>query len=1138
MNALPAILARATTRLLAAAALLLTAWTAGGAETNNLPVFHASFRAASDAAAADQSLVLLIFGADWCGPCRQLQQETLAAPEFLRQGGPLHIAEVDVDANQKTARDFGVSAIPSLLLLTADGKIAIRHTGFVNTSEMQAFLQGGRRRALSGQWDGTAPANPLDEYVKKAAADNLTTNDLQHLVEMLGEPDPADRAGISAILMAQRDQAVPGLIDGVTNPYLGVRIAAAELLQRLAPAIAPIDPWQSPEELAATAADLRKWWSATGTLPPAPKAHAADPALENSIKVELEYLRSDDPVRRTEAMSALAGDGADALPAVREAIRRAERSGDQRVIRWLEDVRWAILVPDALEKHAGGVRAILARGKSLERQSAAERLGKMGAEALGPLAELVNDADSLVAESAARALSEVGGDQAIPAMAALLAASDSNLRMTAAQALGHTKSDDAIKPLLTVADDPNEVVACTALAALQEARSSQEGTPASGPVPEEISAALRQCLGDPRWRVRAAAAEAAGKMNAHELAGDMKKLLEDADGFVVQKALAALNELGEPPDTAELAAIGKRLPGLRAGAVEMMLQSITKETVEAVTGMFNTSDATGQVSILQALAGQEGERDAMAVELGLNRAAIQNGNAEEKEDELSWKPLLTKAAASADARLRRGAAEALGRQPARLAAEIVAPLLADEDAATRAAAAEVVLSIVVPPAGPAAIRRPGAAAKTNAPPASASQMASWHAAMLQRTNGAPSLPLAAAVFATGDAKADLPLLLAALDKPVTTPARREQDATAIGLIMAKLPWPEGRAALDKFCGSPVLFAMAAQQSGKAAAGAAEYLLEPARFKSAVERASGDTLKGALKILAGNGQSSLSGEMLFVSGAAQGAASSWSLWGEDDRVKAITLALAESTNAAWRAAAVYSLGLRADAGQNAAIFEKALTNGNEWVRRAATQTLARQAKDRVALESCLGPLLSDTNVAVAGLAAELLLAPEIRQAAGLVSQLGWFEFDGTFGGRSSVGENINQNNDRPLTTLEGKPAFLEQAAKQAATAKPEESVPFALLLAQYGQFGGLDRLLAENAGKNAARPSETDDAILAGIALSQDAKYLPALRQMVAARNDQYQLRKILQALQGMRGAEARQLRLDINKKLRTVTSGP
>ena len=78
------------------------------------PTFHPSLAAASRAAEEDRSLVLLIFGAEWCAPCHQLKDQTLAAPEFLEQGGPLRVAEVDVDADQKTARAFAVESVPTL----------------------------------------------------------------------------------------------------------------------------------------------------------------------------------------------------------------------------------------------------------------------------------------------------------------------------------------------------------------------------------------------------------------------------------------------------------------------------------------------------------------------------------------------------------------------------------------------------------------------------------------------------------------------------------------------------------------------------------------------------------------------------------------------------------------------------------------------------------------------------------------------------------------------------------------------------------------------------------------------------------------------------------------------------------------
>jgi HEAT repeat protein len=1101
--------------LKAGTAALLAAFALAGAEPASHPVTHSTLRAASEAALADQSLVLLVFSAEWCAPCKELKAKTLSAPEFLQQAGLLHLVDVDVDSNQKLAASFAVEAIPALALLTGDGKIVGRRTGFTTVPELLAFLAEGRRRAKAGEWEGTVPADKYADYAKKAAADNLTTNDMRQLVDMMGEAEPADRAAAATILMDQREAAVPVLINAIQDPYLGVRIAAADLLQRLAPDVMAIDPWQAPEELTNSVAALRKWWNETGRLPAAITQPRLDPSAENSIKAELENLRGNDPVRRTEAMSALVGAGTGALPAMREAIGRAEKNGDQRALGLLEDVRWAILVSDSLEQRTGGIRQTLARGKSLERQAAAERLGRTGTEALPVLSELAHDADSLVAESAVQALSNIGGHDAVPAMASLLQSSDSNLRMTAAQALGHSKSPDAVKPLVTVMDDPNEVVACTAIAALEEGLSGEGRFPAQGgSVPDDVSSGLKQCLADPRWRVRAAATEAAGKLGANDLVDDITKLLDDPDGFVVQNALTALEKLNDLPDGKKLAALGKRLPSLRAATVQMMLASETKETSDAVTEIFNAGSVAEKEAVLNALA--------------------KHGINSEKQSDANWKPLLVKAMAAPEARLRRSAAEALRQQPVKLAAELVGPLLSDEDGQTRASAAAIILKILDPPV-PITLGMPFATGKTNKSVVSTNQLASWHAALLQRLEPTPPMPVAAAVFVTGDGKADLPQLLAALDKPELQTARLQQDKLALRLILEKLPWPEGRPVLDKLCASPVLFSIAAQQSGACAPAAADYLLEADRFKSAIEPAFGDDLNRSLDLLAGyvTGDD-YNGGYEIIDGVAQRVPHGWTLWTADAHSRAISLALVKSTNAAWRAAAVYALGLRSDSDQDAAIFDRAVSDTNQWVRRAAVQSLARHAKDRPALEAKIGPLVSETNLSVASAAALALLEPEVRQAADLENSSGGFEFETHHGG--SFETSINQSDGRPLTVLEGKPGFLEPARKWLASVKGSEGIPFALLLAQYAQFDGLDRVIADAGESGSKEENEFDDAIMTGIALSQDAKYLPALRRMMAARKDDWALRKLLQALQGIRGAEARQLRLDINKKMRNANS--
>ena len=209
-----------------------------------------------------------------------------------------------------------------------------------------------------------------------------------------------------------------------------------------------MDPWQSPTEMSNAVVALKKWWARTGRLATASAISATNSYSENSIQTALEQLHGDDPVRRTVAMTTLVRMGPDALPALRESVKRAEKNSDQRSLGLLEDVRWTILVPDSVEKQGGGFRRVLARGKSSERQAAAERLGHLGREALGSLTEFASDPDPLVVESAIRALSSQGGGDTIPALTMLLKSPDSNLRMTAAQALGHTKSAAAIQPLL------------------------------------------------------------------------------------------------------------------------------------------------------------------------------------------------------------------------------------------------------------------------------------------------------------------------------------------------------------------------------------------------------------------------------------------------------------------------------------------------------------------------------------------------------------------------------------------------------------------------------------------------------------------------------------------------------------------
>jgi len=81
--------------------------------------------------------VLVDFYADWCGPCRMVSP---IVDEISEENPDIMVAKINVDNEPELAMQFGVSTIPTLIVLK-DGKIVNQSVGARPKPQILALLE-------------------------------------------------------------------------------------------------------------------------------------------------------------------------------------------------------------------------------------------------------------------------------------------------------------------------------------------------------------------------------------------------------------------------------------------------------------------------------------------------------------------------------------------------------------------------------------------------------------------------------------------------------------------------------------------------------------------------------------------------------------------------------------------------------------------------------------------------------------------------------------------------------------------------------------------------------------------------------------------------------------------------------------
>lgn len=83
-------------------------------------------------------VVMLDFYADWCGPCNMVAP---LVAELADENPDYCIGKVNVDDEPELARQFGVTTIPTLVILNK-GEVVRQSIGALPKDKLEAFLKG------------------------------------------------------------------------------------------------------------------------------------------------------------------------------------------------------------------------------------------------------------------------------------------------------------------------------------------------------------------------------------------------------------------------------------------------------------------------------------------------------------------------------------------------------------------------------------------------------------------------------------------------------------------------------------------------------------------------------------------------------------------------------------------------------------------------------------------------------------------------------------------------------------------------------------------------------------------------------------------------------------------------------------
>ncbi len=416
-------------------------------------------------------------------------------------------------------------------------------------------------------------ASELDPKVRAAAAtlDAMRTDGLKPTAEQWAVVCEACGLHPSIRSFAAEAKPFPSAITVglLTHPQFAVRMGAVEILEEHTNEDVAFDPWQPGDER--NLETLRKWqaWAA-GTK----ESAVASPATIDEAKMRgyLVDIVATDVAKQERAIEALAQAGMKSVAFLEQYLHDTPQLAEGTRGR-IKQTQYRLVLRESLPKEAARLARDLVYGTRDQKLAAMQPLPRCRDKAVPILAEFLPDADALIREAAMDALILAGGESVYDLVQERLKTETDENVIHAVLRRVSTESSRGAALIASFMSSKNEDLAVAALNALSDGKSDAGKSGAMA------------CIADPRWRVRVAALEYAGKLNLKTAESAVTAAFGDKDEFVryaAMKAAADMKLAGAVPLITKMALKDDTLLGPGTDAIVRMGSLLPDDLVNAL----------------------------------------------------------------------------------------------------------------------------------------------------------------------------------------------------------------------------------------------------------------------------------------------------------------------------------------------------------------------------------------------------------------------------------------------------------------------------------------------------------------------------------------------------------------------------